>query len=80
MQYQLADLFESVVDKVPDRTALVSNRTLTYRQLDERANQFAHHLRASGIGRGDHVGFHMKNGTEFVEGMIACFKIGAVPV
>ncbi|MDX1511345.1 MAG: acyl-CoA synthetase [Nitriliruptorales bacterium] len=80
MQYQLADLFESVVAKVPDRPALIANRTLTYAELDARANQFAHHLREAGIGRGDHVGFHMKNGTEFVEGMIACFKIGAVPV
>jgi 3-oxocholest-4-en-26-oyl-CoA dehydrogenase beta subunit len=43
-------------------------------------NQLAHHLRAAGIGRGDHVGCHMPNGTEYVETMIACFKIGAVPI
>ena len=81
MQYQLADLFESVVDRVPDAEAIVANaRRLTYRQLDERANRLAHHLQAAGIGRGDHVGCHLLNGTEYVETMIACFKISAVPV
>ena len=64
MQYQLADLFESVVDTVPDREALVCDPVrLTYRELDERCNQLAHHLLANGIGRGDHVGCHMANQT-----------------
>ena len=81
MQYQLADLFESVVDTIPDREALVCDPArLTYRELDERCNQLAHHLLASGIGRGDTVGCHMPNQTAYVETMIACFKIGAVPV
>lgn len=81
MQYQLADLFESVVDKIPDREALVCDpRRLTYRELDERCNRLAHHLLEAGIGRGDHVGCHMMNCTEYVETMIACFKIGAVPI
>jgi acyl-CoA synthetase (AMP-forming)/AMP-acid ligase II len=81
MQYQLADLFESIVDRVPDHEAVVANgRRLTYRELDERANRLAHHLQAAGIGPGDHVGCHLLNGTEYVETMIACFKISAVPV
>lgn len=81
MQYQLADLFESVVDTVPDREALVCDPVrLTYAELDARCNQLAHHLLANGIGRGDHVGCHMPNQTPYVETMIACFKIGAVPI
>ncbi|WP_052666596.1 acyl-CoA synthetase [Nitriliruptor alkaliphilus] len=80
MQYQLADLFESVVDRVPDRTALVCDpRRLTFRELEERSNRLAHHLLAAGIRRGDHVGCYLQNCTEYVETMIACFKIGAVP-
>ena len=48
-QFNLADLFEVVVDTVPDRLALVAGPTrLTYRQLDERANRFAHHLASTG--------------------------------
>ena len=81
MQYQLADLFESVVDRVPDHQAVLANDVrLTYRELDERANRLAHHLLAAGIGAGDHVGCHLLNGVEYVETMIACFKISAVPV
>ena len=37
MQYQLADLFESVADAVPDREAVVyGDRRLTFREMDER--------------------------------------------
>jgi 3-oxocholest-4-en-26-oate---CoA ligase len=81
MQYQLADLFESVVDTVPAREALVCDPVrLTYADLEARCNQLAHHLREAGIKRGDKVGCHMPNQTPYVETMIACFKIGAVPV
>ena len=81
MEYNLADLFESVVDTVPDREALVANGVrLTYRQLDERSNRLAHHLADAGIGHGDHVGCHMRNRVEYVETMLAAYKIRAVPV
>lgn len=81
MQYNFADMFECVVDAVPDREALYAEgRTLTYRQLDERANQLAHHFQSVGIQPGDHVGCHMMNGTEYLETMIALFKIRAVPI
>src|SRR5881409_890752 len=74
-------MFECVVDAVPDREALYAEgRTLTYKQLDERANRLAHHFQAVGIGHGDHVGCHMMNGTEYLETMYALFKIRAVPV
>src|SRR5690242_11671634 len=81
MQFNLADMFECVVDTVPDREALYAEgRSLTYRQLDERANQLAHHFQSIGIGPGDHVGCHMMNGTEYLETMLALFKIRAVPI
>jgi 3-oxocholest-4-en-26-oate---CoA ligase len=79
--YNLAELFEDVTDVVPDRLALVTpDRRLTYAQLDERANRLANHLRASGIGAADHVGLHLQNGTEYVEAMLAAYKLRAVPV
>jgi len=79
--FNLADLFEMVCDAVPDREALVAGeRRFTYRTLDERANRLAHHLASAGIGRGHHVGLQLLNGTEYVEGMLACFKIRAVPI
>jgi acyl-CoA synthetase (AMP-forming)/AMP-acid ligase II len=81
MQFNIADMFEGVVDAVPDREALYAEgRRLTFRELDERANRLAHHFQSIGIGKGDHIGCHMMNGTEYLETMIALFKIRAVPV
>jgi 3-oxocholest-4-en-26-oate---CoA ligase len=81
VELNLADLFESVVDVVGEQTAIVADaRRLSYAQLDARANRLAHRLLASGIGRGDFVGVQLHNGSEYLETMLACFKIGAVPV
>ncbi len=79
--FNLADLFESVAGAVPERVALaLPDRRLTYAELDARANRLAHHLLAAGIGPGDHVGTYLHNGVEYVETLLAAFKIRAVPV
>jgi acyl-CoA synthetase (AMP-forming)/AMP-acid ligase II len=79
--YNLSELIERTTDAVPDRLALVTDRrTLTYQQLDRRANRLAHHLRSAGLGAGDMIGLHLHNGTEYIEAMLAAFKIRAVPV
>ena len=81
MTYNLADLFEQVVDAVPDREAfVVGDRRLTYGELDQRANRLAHVLAARGVGPGDRVGLQLLNGSEYLEGMLAAFKIRAVPI
>src|SRR5688500_7696658 len=81
MQRNLADVFEVVVDAVPDREALVvGDRRLTYAELDERANRLAHHLAAAGIGPGDHVAAYLYNSSEFIETMLAAFKLRAAVV
>jgi 3-oxocholest-4-en-26-oate---CoA ligase len=79
--FNLADLFEVVVDTVPERLALVAGPVrLTYRQLDQRANRFAHHLTQHGIPTGAHVGILARNRAEWVESMIGCFKARTVPI
>ncbi|AYF73282.1 acyl-CoA synthetase [Nocardia yunnanensis] len=81
MAFHVADLFEHAADTVPDRIALIcEHRTLTYRELDERANRLAHHLAARGIGVGDHVGVYSRNGVEALETMLATYKLRAVSV
>jgi len=51
MEYNLADLFEAIVDVVPEREALICGaRRLTYAETDARANRLAHHLAAHGVG------------------------------
>src|SRR5213078_4988473 len=86
--YNLADLFESIVDTVPDREALVyvdhpgtgAERRLTYAELDRAANRLAHHLSDQGIGPGQHVGLHLYNSVAYLQAVYACLKIRAVPV
>lgn len=79
--FNLADLFEAVVDAVPDRAALVAGDVrLTYRQLDERANRVAHHLTGAGVRPGDFVGVHAWNRAEWIETMIGVHKARAVPI
>ena len=81
MEYNLADLWEKIVDAVPEREALVADeRRLTFAQADERATRLAHALAARGVGAGDHVALYLYNGTEYLEAMFAAFKIRAVPV
>ena len=81
MEYNLADLWERVADTVPDHEALVCGDTrLTYAQVDDRVDRLAHFLTGLGIGPGDHVALYLQNGVEYLEGMLAAFKIRAVPV
>src|SRR3954447_16911598 len=79
--FNLADLFEVVVDAAPDRLALVAGeQRRTYAELDERANRLAHHLIGRGIEPGDWVGIYSWNRVEWVEAMNACYKVRAVPI
>ena len=81
MEFNLADLFEAVVDAVPDRTAVIAgDRRLTFRGLDERANRVAHYLRDVGVLPGQHVGIYSYNRAEWAETMIGCYKARAVPI
>ncbi|MEV8637933.1 acyl-CoA synthetase [Streptosporangium sp. NPDC051023] len=81
MTLNLATLYEAVAAAVPDRLALVcGDRRLTFSELDRRAGALASRLKASGIEPGEHVGVHMLNGVEFVETLLACLKIRAVPI
>jgi 3-oxocholest-4-en-26-oate---CoA ligase len=77
----LADLWELVCPLVADRVALVvDDRQSTYAELEERSNRLADRLAAEGIGPGDHVGCYLYNCPEYVETMIAAFKLRAVPI
>ncbi|QNE78883.1 AMP-binding protein [Streptomyces finlayi] len=88
MEYNLADLFESVVDAVPEREALVyldhpgtgAERRLSYARLDTAANRIAHHLLDAGIRPGEHLGLHLYNGVEYLQTVLACLKARIVPV
>lgn len=81
MAFNVADLLEHAVDAVPDRIAVIcGDRQITYRELDNRANQLAHHLATRGIGKGDHVGVYSRNSIEALETMFATYKLRAAVV
>jgi acyl-CoA synthetase (AMP-forming)/AMP-acid ligase II len=81
LTWNLGDLFEGVVDAVGQRTAVVAGEVrLSYAELDERANRLANVLTAWGVGPGDHVALAMRNGHQYLEAMLAAFKLRAVPV
>jgi 3-oxocholest-4-en-26-oate---CoA ligase len=81
LTFNLADLFESVADTVPTRTAIVTQqRQLSFRELDQRATRLANCWKALGIGHGDHIGLQLYNGSEYLEGMLAAYKLRAVPI
>jgi acyl-CoA synthetase (AMP-forming)/AMP-acid ligase II len=81
MKFNIADLFESIVDALPDHEALVCGaRRLTFRELDERASRLAHYLQRLGVSPGDRIGLYLFNCAEFIEAMLAAFKIRAVPI
>jgi 3-oxocholest-4-en-26-oate---CoA ligase len=81
VEFNLADIFESIVDVIPDREAIVcDDERLTYAELEERANRLAHDLQDNGVGTGDHVGVQLYNSIEYLTTAVACLKIRAVPV
>jgi 3-oxocholest-4-en-26-oate---CoA ligase len=81
MAFNAADMFEHAVDAVPDRMALICGPDRrTYAELEDRANRLAHHLIASGIEPGDHVGIYGMNSVEWIESLLAVLKARAVPV
>jgi long-chain acyl-CoA synthetase len=61
----------------PDRSALITTTgTITYGELNARANRLARALRRRGIRRGDAVALLCSNRTEFVEVLLATQRAG----
>lgn len=81
MKFNLADVFETVSDSVPERVALsYEGQQISYAELDGLANQVAHLLSDNGIGAADHVSLFLKNSVEHVTGLLGLLKVRAVPV
>jgi len=77
----LHELVESAVQEHADREAVVhGDLTYTYAELDAKANQLAHHLRALGAGVGTRVGLCVPASPELLVGVLAILKSGAAAV
>ncbi|WP_263264167.1 non-ribosomal peptide synthase/polyketide synthase [Pseudomonas sp. RIT-PI-S] len=74
-------LFSRQVQATPDAPALTfAGQTLSYAQLDARANRLARGLLARGVGPGTYVGLALPRSLEMVVGLLAILKAGAAYV
>ncbi|WP_256658338.1 non-ribosomal peptide synthetase [Pseudomonas sp. DG56-2] len=74
-------LIEEQVLATPDAPALhFGEQALSYRELDQRANQLAHQLIALGVGPEVLVGIAVERSLEMVVGLLAILKAGGAYV
>ncbi|RYZ40479.1 MAG: amino acid adenylation domain-containing protein, partial [Myxococcaceae bacterium] len=74
-------LIEAQVDRTPDVVAVsFAGAALTYRELDRRANQLAHHLRTLGVGPDRLVALCLERSLELVVGLFGILKAGGAYV
>jgi amino acid adenylation domain-containing protein len=81
-QRTMTEPFEEQVERDPDAVALVdeSGATVSYRELNERANRLGHYLRERGAGPGTRIGICMKRGAHQIVAIYAAAKTGATYV
>jgi natural product biosynthesis luciferase-like monooxygenase protein/amino acid adenylation domain-containing protein len=71
-------LFEAQVERTPEAVAVAfEEEKLTYRELNSRANQLAHHLRQLGVERETLVGLCVERSPAAVIGILGTLKAGA---
>ena len=69
--------FEEQVEKTPDAVAVVfEDKQLTYRELNQQANQLAHHLRRLGVGPETGVGICLERSLEMIVTILGVLKTG----
>jgi amino acid adenylation domain-containing protein len=74
-------LFEEQVERTPNAVAVVFNtEQLTYRELNQRANQLAHCLQTFGVKPEVLVGIYMERSVEMVVALLAILKAGGAYV
>lgn len=74
-------LFEAQVERTPEAVAVVfEGQSLTYRELNNQANQLAHHLISLGIGPDILVGICVERSLEMAIGLLAILKAGGAYV
>jgi len=74
-------LFEQQVTKYPDAVAVVFNdQQLSYRELNQRANQIAHYLQRHGVGPESLVGVCLQRSPDMVAALLGVWKAGGAYV
>ncbi|WP_334310735.1 amino acid adenylation domain-containing protein [Spirulina major] len=77
LDIRLHELFEQQVELRPDAIAVVcGSHHLTYRQLNDRANQLAHYLQRQGVKPNTLVGLSVERSLEMIIGLYGILKAG----
>jgi len=80
-EWSLAAVWSALAREVPDRAAVVcGDRTVSWREFDDRAARLASWLYAHGVRPGDRVALDLTNVPEYLETFFAALKLGAAPV
>ena len=78
--WNLAELFEALADHLGDEPAIIeTDRTISWRRMDQRADGVARHLLTAGLRHQARVAVCAHNGAAYIESYLACFKAGLVP-
>jgi len=81
VEQPVQSLFEAQVRRQPDAIAVQSGEhSLTYRELNVRANRLAHHLREQGVGPDARVALCVERGLDLVVGLLGILKAGGAYV
>jgi amino acid adenylation domain-containing protein len=77
----IAAAFEAQVERTPDAVAVVyESQTLSYRELNRKANQLAGYLRTLGVGTETTVGLSLERGLAMMVGLVGILKAGGAYV
>lgn len=77
----LSDLLQQALRRYGEAPALVTpNGNFTYRELDDASWRLASFMAGHGIGAGDRIALHLRNGHEYVIADLAVLKLAAVKV
>ncbi|MBL8677329.1 MAG: AMP-binding protein, partial [Alphaproteobacteria bacterium] len=74
-------LFEEQAERTPDNIAVIyEDQQLTYQQLNQKANQLAHHLRDLGVKPDTLIAIAMERSLEMIIGLLGILKAGGAYV
>jgi amino acid adenylation domain-containing protein len=77
----IAYIFSEQARRTPFRRALsFGNKTLTYRQLEEKSNQLANYLKSKGIKREEHIPVCLERSIDLIIAILAVLKAGGTYV
>lgn len=75
----VSQLFEECVEQYGDRNAICfQSSSITYSELNAKANQLAHYLRKCGVGRNSLVAIYLERSIELIISILAVVKAGGV--